>query len=129
MRRFKGWAEAKIRDAAERCAIESRFRDVDAVRRELLAVRAEVCGRKTELAPELRALLHRPENGVFAAQHLGRFREIAFFNCATDCSAAHDRAVDRDWLNADDFEVLLAEIADGVLLMEGSSVREVMRRR
>src|SRR5213595_2019788 len=104
-------AEPAVGDTAIKRGSEARFRDIDAVWRELLAMGAEIGGREPELAPELFAANDRAQNGVFAPEHLGRLHQVSFRDRLPDRRAADDLAIHPDRFDADHVEaVAFAEL-------------------
>ena len=101
-------AHAEIDHPAESFPLEQSLRRIDAVRRKLLAVRAQVRGRETKTAPEMLPLLHRAEDGVTPPEHSGRGFEIACLDRPPNRSAAHDRAFGGDRLDANNIEIELS---------------------
>ncbi len=75
--------------------LEHSLRRINAVGRKLLAVRAQVRGRKSETAPEMLARLHRPENRVFAPEHRAGGREIPRLHGLPNGRAADDVSIRR----------------------------------
>src|SRR5262245_64435557 len=69
--------------------------DINSVRRELLAVCAQVGGREAQTASEMFPLLHRPQDRVIAPEHALCRLEIPQFYCLPNRRAAHDHPVDR----------------------------------
>src|SRR5437763_248828 len=68
----------------------------------------QICGRKTELSPQLRTFPDRAENGVVATKHRGCASEIAALNSGANGCAAYDRSVHFHRWDSDDVEVMLA---------------------
>src|SRR5205807_1737139 len=85
--------DTKIDHTSMRFALNSCLRGVNAIRRELLAVRAQVRSRKPDLLSEIVAARHGPKDGVFTTEHLRSSSEVAFFDRLPDCRAANDRTV------------------------------------
>ena len=73
-------------------ALQNSFRRIDAVGRELLAVRAQVCGWKSKTTPKVLPFLDCAENRVISPQHLFHRREIARLDRFSDGGAADRRA-------------------------------------
>ncbi len=99
------WPITEIYDARIFRAIQGRFGKIDPVGRKLLAVCAQVCRGEPDLLSEIIAMDDGSENCVFAAQHLGCFRQIAAFHRLPDRRAAYDVAIDRDRRNSYDVEI------------------------
>src|SRR5207247_8499421 len=98
--------ESEIGDGAIKRPTQTGLRDIDSIRRKLLAVRAQVRSRKTELSAELFAADDRAENRVLAAEHLGCFHEVALFDRFPDRRAANHFTIHLHGLNADDVELV-----------------------
>src|SRR5205807_5055057 len=99
------WPNAKIDYATIQFAVDPRFRGINAVRRELFAVRAQVCRREPNLFSKVVTVRHGSKNCVFAAEHFCSFREVAFFDRLSDRCAANDRFVYFDRWNPNDVEI------------------------
>src|SRR5688572_14036430 len=95
------WANANIGDPGQTFAIAPGADEVDPIGRELLVMRREVGGRKTELAAELFPSHHGPEDGIIPAEETAGTREIAGLDSPADQSAADYFAIDRDGRDAD----------------------------
>src|SRR6266699_3845342 len=74
-------------------AVNSCLRGVNAIWRELLAVRAQVRSRKPDLLSEIVAARHGSKDRVFTTEHLRGLSEVAFLDRLPDCRAADDRIV------------------------------------
>jgi len=74
-------------------AFKPGFDKVNTVRWKLFAVRAEIRRGKTKLPAQLRSFSDRTQNGVVAAEHRGRAREIAPLNAGANGSAANYRSI------------------------------------
>src|SRR5579864_4365763 len=87
--------------AGEPALVQKSFNGIDAVWRELFAVRGQVgCG-KADLASETVAGNDSPEDGVFAAEQARRGGEVTGLDQRANLGAAYGLAVDLHGGDAD----------------------------
>lgn len=86
-------ANPNVDYAAKRFGIATRIDYIDAIRRKLLVVRAQVSCRETDLLPEMVAFHDRSENGELTSKEARGGDKVALLNGAPNECAADDHTV------------------------------------
>jgi hypothetical protein len=98
--------ESDIDDTVMQHAFQPGFNEVNAVWGKLFAVRAEIRSGKTKLPSQLRSVSDCTQNGVVAAEHHGRAREIASLNAGANGRTANYRSVHLHRRDSDNVKML-----------------------